>query len=70
MKVVVSSLLLSFATFWFAESVYPSLSDLLLIPLFAAFALIVHWIANRPSPTQNLADSKSGEKVTESPSKP
>jgi len=70
MKVVVSSLLLSFATFWFAESVYPSLSDLVLIPLFVAFALIVHWIANRPFPPQNPTDSKSGEKLTESSSKP
>jgi uncharacterized membrane protein len=70
MKIVVSSLLLSFATFWFAETIYPSLSDLVLIPLFAAFALIIHWIANRPSPPQNPQDSKSGEKLQESPSKP
>ena len=69
MKVVVSSLLLSFATFWFAESVYPSLSDLVLIPLFAAFALIVHWVANRPSPPQNPANSKFGKELSES-SKP
>ena len=71
MKVVVSSVLLSFATFWFVETIYPEISDLVLIPLFAAFALIVHWVANRPSSPQNPTDSKSGEKLpTESPSKP
>ncbi|HYB03192.1 MAG TPA: hypothetical protein VED17_01930, partial [Nitrososphaerales archaeon] len=57
MKVVVSAILLSFATFWFAETIFPSLSDLMLVPLFVAFALIVRWIANRPTPlpkTQNV----------------
>jgi uncharacterized membrane protein len=71
MKVVVSSLLLSFATFWFAESVYPTLNDLTLIPLFIAFALIVHTVANRPSPPQNPTNSKSGKKLpSESPPNP
>jgi uncharacterized membrane protein len=71
MKVVVSSLLLSFATFWFAETIYPELSDFILIPLFVAFALIVHWIANRPSPAQETTNSKPGEKLsTESPTNP
>jgi len=46
MKVVVSALLLSFATFWFGETVV-ALNDLVLIPLFAAFLLVVHQIANR-----------------------
>ena len=50
MKVIVSDLLLSFATFWYLETVYPSLTDLILIPFFAVYALIVYWIANRPSP--------------------
>jgi uncharacterized membrane protein len=49
MKVVVCALLLSFATFWFSETVYPRLSDLIIVPLFVAFALIVHWFANRPT---------------------
>jgi uncharacterized membrane protein len=50
MKVIVSALLLSFASFWFAEAAFPSLNDLILIPLFVAFALMVGWIANRPTP--------------------
>jgi uncharacterized membrane protein len=49
MKIVVSALLLSFATFWFGEVVVP-LDDLLLIPLFVLYAAAVHTIANRPSP--------------------
>lgn len=49
MKVVVSALLLSFSVFWFGE-VFAELNDLLLLPLFVAFALAVHTIANRPSP--------------------
>lgn len=49
MKIFVSALLLSFATFWFAEAVI-SLNDLILIPLFAFYAYIVYKIANRPSP--------------------
>jgi uncharacterized membrane protein len=48
-KVVVSALLLSFAVFWFGEA-FLSLSDLILIPLFAGFALVVYFFANRPSP--------------------
>ncbi len=49
MKVIVSALLLSFAIFWFVEAVIPALTDLVLIPFFLAFALTVHWIANRPA---------------------
>lgn len=49
MKVVVSALLLSFATFWYIETVYPSLADLTLVPFFAIYTLLVYWIANRPS---------------------
>jgi len=47
MKVVVASLLLSFSAFWFGETFW-NISDLLLIPIFIVFALIVHWFANRP----------------------
>ena len=46
MKVVVSAILLSFAVFWFGE-VFFALNDLVLIPLFVVFVLIVHKIANR-----------------------
>jgi uncharacterized membrane protein len=64
MKVVVSALLLSFASFWFTETVLPNLSDLVLIPLFAAFALIVYWVANRPTPLlkiQNVSERSGTE---------
>ena len=49
MKVAVSALLLSFATFWFGE-VFVPLDDLLLIPLFLLYAGAVYRFANRPSP--------------------
>jgi uncharacterized membrane protein len=47
-KIVVSALLLSFATFWFGEAV-SSPPDLVLIPLFGGFALAVYLFANHPS---------------------
>jgi uncharacterized membrane protein len=55
MKVVVSAILLSFATFWFGELIWKlfslgSLTDFLLIPLFVFWFLSVYWIANRPFP--------------------
>lgn len=46
MKVVVSGLLLTFSTFWFAETA-AKLNDLLLIPLFAVFSGSVYAFANR-----------------------
>ena len=49
MKIAVSALLLSFATFWFGEAVV-ALDDLLLIPLFVFYVFVVYKIANRPSP--------------------
>ena len=49
MKIAVSALLLSFATFWFGEVLVP-LNDLLLIPLFLLYAAVVYRFANRPSP--------------------
>ena len=49
MKIAVSALLLSFATFWLGEAVTP-LNDLLLIPLFLLYAVAVYRFANRPSP--------------------
>lgn len=45
MKVAVSALLLTFATFWYVESVR-SISDFFLIPLFVIFALIVYGVAS------------------------
>ena len=61
MKVLVSGILLTFAAFWFAEAVFQSLSDFFLVPLFAAFTLIVYWIANRPS---QVVVKESPEKTT------
>jgi len=49
MKIAVSALLLSFATFWFGE-VFAPLDDLLLVPLFLVYVAAVYWFANRPSP--------------------
>jgi uncharacterized membrane protein len=49
MKIAVSALLFSFATFWFGEAVRP-LDDLLLIPLFLVYVAGVYRFANRPSP--------------------
>jgi uncharacterized membrane protein len=49
MKIAVSALLFSFATFWFGEAVTP-LDDLILVPLFLLFAAAVYSFANRPSP--------------------
>jgi uncharacterized membrane protein len=63
MKVIVSALLLSFSIRWFIESVYPSLSGFALIPLFAAFVLIIYWVANRPSTKLNSVSSKVGQKL-------
>jgi uncharacterized membrane protein len=54
MKIFVSALLLSFATFWFIEAV-TTLNDLLLIPIFAFYAFVVYKIANRPSPEIEVA---------------
>lgn len=58
MKVVIAGLLLTFATFWFGEVIaklfaitLTTLNDLLLIPLFIVYALIVYFIANRDSNT-------------------
>jgi len=53
MKVVVSGLLLAFATFWFGEAATP-LNDLLLVPLFLVYASAVYWYSNRPSPTEQV----------------
>jgi uncharacterized membrane protein len=46
MKILVSALLLSFSAFWFGESVLTP-SDLLLIPLFLFFVVVVYEFANR-----------------------
>jgi len=49
MKVVVAGLLLAFSAFWFGETFW-ELNDLLLIPLFVAFASMVYWFASRTVP--------------------
>jgi uncharacterized membrane protein len=49
MKIAISALLFSFATFWFGEVVAP-LSDLVLIPLFVVYLVVVYRFATRPSP--------------------
>mgnify|MGYP001770701169 CR=1 FL=1 len=46
MKVFVSALLLDFSTFWYLESVI-EINDLILIPLFVIYALIVYLFAYR-----------------------
>ena len=48
MKIVVSALLLSFATFWFGQAIIP-LDDILLIPLLLLYSAAVYVFANRPS---------------------
>jgi uncharacterized membrane protein len=54
MKIAVSGLLFSFATFWFGEAVVP-LDDLILVPLFVLYAAAVYTFANKRSPTVTAA---------------
>jgi uncharacterized membrane protein len=54
MKIAVSALLFSFATFWFGAAVMP-LDDLILIPLFVFFVILVYKMANRASPEVTVA---------------
>jgi uncharacterized membrane protein len=58
MKIAVSALLFSFATFWFGEALVP-LDDLILVPLFLFFAVVVFKFANRPSPKVSAAPEAS-----------
>ncbi|MCL4332832.1 MAG: hypothetical protein M1162_04890 [Candidatus Thermoplasmatota archaeon] len=53
-KVAVSALLLSFALFWYAES-FIQISDLLLIPFFVIFFLVVYSIATYRIPKKQAA---------------
>ena len=64
MKVVVSGLLLAFSTFWFGEVLAP-LNDLLLIPIFAVFALAVYRFANRRVPAPQTQRSVPAQKGPE-----
>lgn len=59
MKVVVSGLLLTFSSFWFAETVYRP-NDLLLVPLFLLFALLVYLFAHRRVTPLPEAKSQQG----------
>ncbi len=45
MKILVSSILLTFSAFWYAESAI-SVSDLVLIPLFIVFVSLVYFISH------------------------
>ena len=54
MKIAVSALLFSFATFWLGEAITP-LTDLILIPLFAFFVVVVYKFATRASPAVEVA---------------
>ena len=45
MKMLVSALLLTFSAFWYAETAV-SFTDLLLVPLFIVFLLIVHFVSH------------------------
>jgi len=58
MKIVVSALLLSFSTFWFAE-VVTEVDDLALLPFFAFYVVVVYLFANRPSPKEVVAAPRS-----------
>jgi uncharacterized membrane protein len=61
MKIAVSALLFSFATFWFGEAIEP-LTDLVLIPLFVFFVLIVYKFANRASPAVGVEPEAAAER--------
>jgi len=50
MKIAVSALLFSFATFWLGEAIGTT-SDLVLIPLFAFFVVVVYKFATKASPS-------------------
>ena len=68
MKVFVSSILLSFAAFWFGELVWDvfsleGLSDLVLIPLFAFWFLVVYKFANRPFPDLASTTAKPADMI-------
>ncbi len=49
MKIAVSALLLSFSLFWYIESVR-TISDLLLLPFFAGFCMLVYFYSARNLP--------------------
>ena len=54
MKIAVAALLFSFATFWLGEALTP-LTDLILIPLFVFFVIVVYKFANRASPAMTIS---------------
>ncbi len=45
MKAMVSAILLTFSAFWYSETIY-AMNDLLLIPLFIGFLIVVYYLAN------------------------
>jgi uncharacterized membrane protein len=60
MKIAVSALLFSFATFWLGEAITP-LTDFILIPLFAFFVVVVYKFATRASPAVAVAPEAAAE---------
>ncbi len=52
-KTAVSSLLLSFALFWYIETVY-ALNDIFLIPMFVVFYITVFGVATRGIPRRKI----------------
>lgn len=69
MKIAVSALLFSFATFWLGEAVTP-LDDLILIPLFLVYLVAVYTFANRRSPGVVATPEPSTAKEAAGPAAP
>jgi uncharacterized membrane protein len=70
MKVAVAAILLSFAVFWFGELVWlefslGQLSDLLLIPIFVVWFVLIYKISHRQFPELVLQQSSKEQKQSE-----
>ena len=69
MKILVSALLLTFSAFWYAETV-TNFTDLLLIPFFVVFLLIVHFVSHYGLHSPDIAHKENVQKkVSESDGK-
>jgi uncharacterized membrane protein len=64
MKIAVSALLFSFATFWFGEAVV-RLDDLILVPLFLLYAAAVYRFANRPSDVATAREASAAREESD-----
>lgn len=60
MKVIVSALLLTFSTFWYTES-FHSVTDFILIPVFAVFVLVVYYSASYGLGSPKMSSTASGK---------